>query len=351
MKKLFLIPLMIVLAVGLVFSGCAAPAPGPAPAKVYELKLQCAYPRGDLSMETLAVFVDAADRRSNGQLKIELFAAPEIVGMFEVPEAVKKGTLDLGMETGGFWAGVLPVGDVEFSLPYAYRIPEDDTYKGSAEIVRNFFFDSGFLSLLREEYAKQGVYYLDIHSYGPVPFMVATKPIKTVDDFKGTPIRTDSMWMEWHNRIGATGVDIPGDEAYMALKLGTIDAHIWDVSLYTGMGFEEVAPYWIRGEENDHSIGHIIVNMNVWNSLSPDLQEALAGAGEDYWYAVVDVYENAIIQCYEMAKQGVITEVWMDDELIALHEKVAHELWDEYAQKDAACATAVALIKEWRGFK
>lgn len=302
-------------------------------------------------METLAVFCAAAEKRSNGQLKINLFAAPEIVGMFEVPEAVMKGTLDLGMGHGGMWAGMIPVGDIEFSLPYAYKIPEDDTYKGSAEIVRDFFFESGFADILRKQYAPLGAYWLDIHSYGPVPFMVASKPISTVDDIQGLPIRTDALWMEWHNRLGMTGVDIPPEEVPMAFQLGTIEAHIWDVSAYTGMGYEEIAPYWIRGEENDHAIGNIIVNMDVWNSLSPDLQAALAGAGEDYWYAMLDVYEDALNQCYDLVKEGVITEVWMDDELIALHEQVAHELWDEVATRDEASAKAVQLIKEWRGME
>ena len=302
-------------------------------------------------METLAVFVDSADKRSNGRLKIDLFAAPEIVGMFEVPEAVMQGILDMGMGHGGMWAGMMPVGDVEFALPYGYKIPEDDTYKGSAEIVRNFFFDSGFLSLLREQYATQGVHYLDIHPYGPVPFMVATKPIKTVDDFKGLTIRTDGLWMEWQNGCGANGVDIPGDEAYMALKLGTVEASIWDVSGVTGLKWNEVAPYWIHGEENDDAIGHIVVNMDLWNELSADLKQALAGAAEDYWYACLDAYEKDMAVCYELVEKGEFTEVWMDDELIALHEEVGYGLWDEVATRSEAAATAVALIKDWRGVK
>ena len=37
MRKLFLIPLMIVIVCGLVFGGCAEPAPAPAPAPKPEL--------------------------------------------------------------------------------------------------------------------------------------------------------------------------------------------------------------------------------------------------------------------------------------------------------------------------
>lgn len=372
MKRLILIPLVIVLAGALIFGGCAAPTPAPAPVapgpgpeptpapappapapapapEVYNLKIQSSWPRGDLSVETMAAFCAAADKRSNGQLKISFFGAPDIVGMFEVGEAVKKGTLELSQGAGNIWSGVIPVGDVEFALPYSYRIPEETTLKDKGNAIRKFFFESGFIDLLRERYATQGVHYLDIHPYGPVPFMVATKPIRTVDDFTGLRIRTDGLWMEWEIGCGATGIDLPGDEGYMALKLGTVDASIWDCSGVTGLAWHEVAPYWIHGEENDHAIGHILVNMDVWNSLSPDLQEALAGAGEDYWYACLDAYDKDMDTIRDLVKKGELTEVWMDDELIALHEEVGYALWDDVATRSPACAEAVQMIKDWRG--
>lgn len=348
MKRFLMVVGVLFLALtvaGLPFMGACAPAEP----EVYELKIQSAWPRGDLSVETLAEFCAAADARSNGRLKISFFGAPEIVGMFEVAEAVKMGTLDLGHGAGNLWSGVIPVGDVEFSLPYGYRVPEEATLKGKGNAIREFYFESGFIDLLRERYATQGVYYLDIHPYGPVPFMVATKPIVTVDDFKGLVIRTDGLWMEWENGCGANGVDIPGDEGYMALKLGTVEAAIWDVSGVTGLSWHEVAPYWIHGEENDHAIGHIVVNMDLWNELPDDLKEALAGAAEDYWYACLDAYEKDMAVCYDLVEKGELTEVWMDDELIALHEEVAYALWDEVATRSAAAAEAIQMIKDWRG--
>ncbi len=47
--------------------------------KVYRLKIQSAYPRGDLSMELLKEFAKSANKRSNGRIKITVFADPELV--------------------------------------------------------------------------------------------------------------------------------------------------------------------------------------------------------------------------------------------------------------------------------
>jgi hypothetical protein len=38
----------------------------------------------------------------------------------------------------------------------------------------------------------------------------------------------------------------------------------------------------------------------------------------------------------------------MTDDTVAEWEEVAYQLWDEMAAKDAACAEAIDLIKEWR---
>ena len=60
--------------------------------KVYRMKIQSGYPHGDLSMELLKDFAAAADKRSNGRLKISFFAAPEIVPTDQLFDATKVGT-------------------------------------------------------------------------------------------------------------------------------------------------------------------------------------------------------------------------------------------------------------------
>ena len=363
MKKIVLVGLTVLLLSALVLSGCAkstatptqtaTQTPTPTPETV-TLRLQSAYPRGDLSMEGLAYFAEAADRLSSGTLKIEVFAEPEIVGMFEVADAVVDGTLDMGMDNGGFWGGRgVWVGGVEFGLPYGFLISEKATFIDQANEIRRFFFEDGLIEILRAEYAKQGVYFLDIHSYGPVPFMVATEAGAnafqgTVDDIQGLRIRTDGLWMEWHNNMGMTVIDMPPPDTYTQLQTGGLDAHIWDVSAYTGMGFEEVAPYWIHGEENDHAIGHIVVNMDVWNSLSAAHKDVMAKAGKEYWDKLLVDYEQAMKDVQTLVAAGTVIEVQMSDAILAYHREVGYALWDEVAAREG-CAEAVALVKAWRG--
>ena len=96
--------------------------------------------------------------------------------------------------------------------------------------------------------------------------------------------------MDYYNMLGARGTYISGMEAYMGLKLGTIDASQWDVSAITGLKWHEVAPYRIIGGGNDVVPGQIVFNKKKWDSLPDDLKKALAGAAEDYFNALNDLY-------------------------------------------------------------
>ncbi len=315
--------------------------------KVYRMKIQSAYPRGDLSMELLKEFAKSADKRSHGRIKISVFADPELVPGEQLFEATKKGTLTMLHAVAAMWGGIVPVGEVEFGLPYAYNLPgHPDVYK-SAEIIRNFFFKSGFVELLRKEYAKQGLYWLDMHSYGPL-FTMSTKKIRTCDDLKGLKIRVEGSWADYYNMLGAHGTYISGMDAYMGLKLGTIDASQWDVSAVTGLKWQEVAPYRLIGGQNDVVPGHILMNMKVWKSLPPDLKEAMAGAAEDYFNDLNKVYEGELKKVDELVKAGKVINSPIDEECDRLHEQAALKLWDKIAQRDPAAAQAIEMLKKWR---
>ncbi|MBE0597036.1 MAG: TRAP transporter substrate-binding protein DctP [Desulfuromonadales bacterium] len=324
---------------------------GIAAAKEYRLKIQSVYPRGDTSMELLTEFAAAAEKRSNGQLKVRVFADPEIFPGDQTFGAVKNGALDMLQGCGLYWSGIMPVASVEVGLPLTYRITETDDFAAQAEIVRNFFFKDGYIELLRREYAKQGLYLLDIHTYGPVPFVLATKPLKTLADLKGKKIRAEGINTEFHSGVGMHGTVIGGGETYMALKLGTVEAAEWDISAITGMNWHEVAPYWIRGMENDHTIGHILLSLKKWQSYPKPIQEALAGAGEDYWHATVRGYAKELATVRGLIKEGKVKEVMLDQAAQDKYAQVAKQILDDTAKSDPASAEAVQMIKKWRNIK
>jgi TRAP-type C4-dicarboxylate transport system substrate-binding protein len=345
-KKIFLLGTLLVAAffvISITFGSLTAEAAE----KVYRMKIQSAYPRGDLSMELLKEFAAAADKNSKGRIKIQVFAAPEIVPVENLFEATQKGTLTMLHAVAAMWGGIVPIGEVEFGLPYAYNLPgEPDVYEAGKQI-RDFFMGTGFADLLRKEYAKQGLYWLDVHSYGPI-FTMSAKKVTTCDDLQGMKIRVEGSWSDYYNLLGARGTYISGEETYMGLKLGTIDASQWDVSATTGLNWHEVAPYRILGGQNDVVPGHILMNMDTWNELSDDLKKALSDAAEQYFHDLNKIYEGELKKNDELIKAGKVINSPIDAACDKKHEEAAYQIWDKIAERDAAAAKGIEIIKTWR---
>ena len=143
MKRFFLLIAVVLIAV-FVTSLSIGTQNAQAADKVYRMKIQSAYPRGDLSMELLKDFAKSANKRSKGRIRIQVFADPELVPAEQLFEATQKGTLDMLHAVAAMWGGIVPVGEVEFGLPYAYNLPGHPDVYQSAEIIRNFFLKTGF---------------------------------------------------------------------------------------------------------------------------------------------------------------------------------------------------------------
>ncbi len=319
--------------------------------KVYRMKIQSLFPRGDLSMETLNVFADSAKKHSNDRLKIKVFAEPEIVPGDQLFDATKQGVVDMLHGMGGMWGGIVPLGYIEFNLPEGFRIEGDGSFEEKAQIVRDFYDKKGFMKLLRDEYAKHGMYLLDIHTYGPVPFVLSTKPVSTCEDLQGKKIKADGGNIAYHTGVGMQGVQLPPTEAYMALKLGTVDLAEWDISAVTGMKWHEVAPYWVQGMECDHTLGHILVSLKKWNKLPDDLKEAMHAAAKDYWHATVSAYGKELEIVKGLVEKGEVKINVLDESCQQKYSEVALQMWEELAKQDEASAKAIQMFRDFKNKK
>ncbi|MCF8126833.1 MAG: TRAP transporter substrate-binding protein DctP [Desulfotignum sp.] len=339
--------LSIILSVIFVCTTMVIMSPAMAKNPEVKWKIQSGYPHGDLSFELLKGFAEDVKKLSDGRFEIAVFADPEIVPLEQLFESTKMGVLDMLHAAGAFWGGIVPVGEIEFGIPYAYRIESETDFVKKADKIRQFFFKEGFADLLKKEYEKQGLIWLDMHTYGPVPFILSTKPIETMADLKGIKIRDEGLYTTWHNMLGARGTYISGSEAYLALKTGVLDACQWDVSAISGLKLHEVAKYWIVGEENDHAIGHMLVNPTSYNKLPDDLKEVLKTAAENYWHATVAGYQKEVEMAEQMVKDGIIIKNYLEDEAIAAHKIAADAIWEEVAQRDEASKKAIEMLKAW----
>lgn len=248
----------------------------------------------------------------------------------------------------------VPVADPEFGLPGTYLFPEGTSFKARADEMRKFFFESGMVDLLRQEYAKHNLYWLDLHPASE-SLILCTKEVHTLDDVKGLKVNelTQGLTAVWLKEVGWGAVPgLPPSEVYLALKLGTIDATVFDTSAMTNMLWHEVAPYWLTNIQYcDTSIMNMLVNMDSWNALPDDLKKVVTDGAEVYYEGNNDAYVENIARFQQMITDGEVIINRMDDEYMQQALEAAHKTWEEVAETDPACAKAIELWKKWRGIE
>ncbi|RJQ83916.1 MAG: hypothetical protein C4519_05865 [Desulfobacteraceae bacterium] len=309
------------------------------PATTYKFKLQNIYVPGT-TIETYAgpKFIELVDKLSGGRIKIENFAPGSLAPPTEILQAVGAGMFEMSASAGAYAAGTIPAAYLEFGVPGGPR-----TYGEFATFFRN----TGYLELLREEYAKQNVYYiapLIDEWYG----MISKKPIRKLEDFKGMKIRATGLVAKMFAELGASPVFIPLSEVYTGLSMGTIDAMSFaDPDSHWDMKLMEVAKYEIAPSIMVSS-GNLIMNLKVWKSLPEDLQAIIEVAAWEISFRVFAATKVASYTALDKMKKDFGVElITLPPDQMEKWDAVNRKVLMEVAGKGPAAKKAVDMMIEW----
>ncbi len=327
--------------------GAAAMVPGPyirtARAATTVWKIQTSWPAG-VGLTTFKNWCASIKEKTGGELEFKAFGAKEVVGDFELLDAVKNGVLE-GMNSFTlYWAGKLPATAFLSSYLLGLRYPHEWDI---------FFYGKGGLQAARDIFAKQGLYYVNRIHHGP-NIVHSKRPIRSIEDFKGLKLRVPGgMIAEGFAAIGARTTLLPGGEVFSALEKGTVDAADYvGPAVNWDLGFNQVTKYIWMGPPGLESIYQpvdlmdFVVSMAVWNKLSPRMKVWLDDE--------IQVYSNqhfAAIQKADMDAWGRFikagTEVnRLPAEDLPKFQKVAVPIWFKWANKDKDAARLFKLQLE-----
>ena len=288
---------------------------------------------------TLARFLQGVEEMSGGQIEIELFAGGALVPVGEQVEATSQGVIDMSYSLEGWYAGKVPVSDIASGLPFVFR---------SNEEARYFMYQRGFLELLREAYEQFNIHTIPCDCYDRN--FITKDPVYTVDDIDGMKIRGFGAPADLLAKFGASLTNIPPGETYTALSTGVVDGAIAGaVSTAYDLKWHEVTSYLILPELGRGSTISILVNMDVWNEMTPQQQAILEGAAAAYqgvWMSD-DHYAFGKIRLEIMRQETGFSVITLPDEEVDKLQAAAVEILDGYAQKDAFSAEAVSMVKDY----
>ncbi|MEW8194999.1 MAG: TRAP transporter substrate-binding protein DctP, partial [Candidatus Thiodiazotropha sp.] len=201
-------------------------------------KIQTSWP-GGIGLEVFKDWCNGIVEKTGGELAFKPFGAKDVVGEFQLFDAVKNGVLDAMNPFTLYWAGRMPVAVFLSSYPLGLRNPHEwDT----------FYYGLGGLELAREAFGKVGLHFVGPIHHGP-NIIHSKVPIRSIDDFRGRKMRLPGgMVAEVFQAAGAKTTLLPGSEIFPALEKGTIDvADYVGPAINHALGFHQVTKYISMG--------------------------------------------------------------------------------------------------------
>lgn len=307
--------------------------------KVIKWKCQSHWPTASSSYkDSLLRLVENVRTRTQGRLVIEPFAAESLVPSAEIFSAVKRGMIEMGTASPGYFRDQVPLAGIASGLPFAFRQVWECAY---------FHKGLGFEQMMRDACAAHGVY-LSTDKVYPTE-MVSKKPIEKIGDFKGLKVRSSGVLANFLTALGGAGSYIPGPEIYPALASGVIDAAHWGaVQGAASMGLYDVCKYHLKPGLNIASTDVWLINQKALDALPANIKEVLLWSLEEQFWFRTNEYEylEAVTLAKVQKEKGVKVIVLPPEEQKKITE-VAVKIWDEEAKKAPENAKAVDLLKKF----
>jgi TRAP-type transport system periplasmic protein len=197
--------------------GLAAPMsafPHAAAAETYTMRLSLAVPPAGAEFQAAARLANAVARRTNGQLKIEVYPNSQIVSQGSIGDALVTGVLDLVISQAAIMESIMPPFQV-FETPFLFK---DIAAGGKA-------LDGPFGAEMFAALEPKGMIGLAWGLNGFKQFETSNKAIVVPDDFKGVRMRSQNgaVSVAMYRALGALPVVIDVGETFVALQNHTID--------------------------------------------------------------------------------------------------------------------------------
>jgi len=254
----------------------------PVHAQTTTLKMQATWPASLTLYENFTFFAERVGKLSGGTLKIETMPAGQVVPAFEVLDATHKKVIDGAHTWPGYWVG-------KNKTAILFSGGPGGTFGMDMIDAMGWMYEGGGWELFQEFYQKElklNVVSFPIMPAGPQAFGWFKRPIKNLADFKGMKCRQTGIAAEIWQRMGMQTVNIPGGEIIPSAQRGVIDCAEWVGGVEDlRLGFHQVWKYHYTPSVHESvTLSELLINSDVWKSLSPVQQEVIKSATTETFY-------------------------------------------------------------------
>jgi len=279
--KIPVILLILVLALSMMITGCSSDSTptgeqeqGQAQTQTVELKLAHFFPATHpAETDLVQPWAKAIEEATGGQVKITSYPGSTLLKPEATYDGVVNGVADIGLSCYAYTRGRFPVLEV-FELPGVI-------YKNSK--VASKVASEGIKQLNPEEIQDTKLMMVLTTGSGD---LFTKKPVKSLEDLKGMTIRATGLSAKTLEVLGAAPVAMAQSESYEALSKGVVQGNLGPQEVLKGWKNAEVTDYVTVTPFLYNTVFFVTMNMDVWNSLSTEVQQAIEGVNEKFFEEV-----------------------------------------------------------------
>ncbi len=243
---------------------------GAAAQAVEEITAVHAFPSFLVYTKSFLSVVDEINRRGKGIVKITVRGGPEAIGMFEQPQAVRDGVVDMVHTPGSFYGASVPEIDAMVAAGFS---PIEVRKNGGAALMDQIhqkrmnvkhlgWIDGGI---------KFHIYMTKKPKFGPDGIL----------DLTGVKLRDNPIYHAFFTALNATTASMKATEVYSALEKGVVDAAAWTSIGIQDLKWDRFMKYRVDPAFYNTDLG-IIMNLDRWNRLSDKAKKIVSGVIIEY---------------------------------------------------------------------
>ncbi len=280
--------------------------------------------------------VDYINAAGNGEIEVEMYTADQLVPTGELFRAMQTGTIDMVHSDDDSMNSPTPVRHFGGYFPMATKHALD---------VPVLFKQYGLAEIWREEYEKVGVAWLSAGGQDPCNFNTK-RPLRSLADLEGLRLYTFPTAGRFLARFGVIPVQIPYEDAEVAVQTGELDGMAWSgiTEDYT-VGWADVTDYFCTNNISGAWIGSFYCNASRWGEIPDHLKQLILAAVEaghfyrNQWYWGGEAKLRA--EGTKLELTSIPAEEWKQV------EDAATEFWDEIAEEGETAAKLVGIFRRY----
>ncbi|MEL7568032.1 MAG: TRAP transporter substrate-binding protein [Dehalobacterium sp.] len=264
-------------------------------------------------------FVPMVEEQSNGTLKVEIYPNSQLGDEKAIYDGVRSGSIEMAVGGSHIASDIKKMEVPEW--PYLFQ-----SFAQAKKVLNGPIGDE----LTSEIESSYNIIPLSWGTNGFRAFS-SNRPLKSMADFKGLRMRMPNIphFMEVGEAMGMNVNPVPISEVFTALEQNVVDGQDNPIALLRSNGWYEVQSDVL---ESRHMFAYnlMIINKDVWESLSKNLQQVIRTAAVAYADSEWELMENSELTDKKFLEENGSAFITPDEKFLADMQQATEPLYEKH---------------------